>query len=116
MGAYAGRGRYGDKRREADHGVVVTHRDDRGMAARVLVDPRHLLGERPGHEVEGHRRLEHLDVVDVSQGFGVPTLGQAGPVHGGARYALGLSSSGLAPLAQSAEHFHGKEGVYGSSP
>ena len=22
----------------------------------------------------------------------------------------------LAPLAQSAEHFHGKEGVYGSSP
>ena len=27
-----------------------------------------------------------------------------------------LSLPGLAPLAQSAEHFHGKEGVYGSSP
>jgi hypothetical protein len=24
--------------------------------------------------------------------------------------------SGFAPLAQLAEHFHGKEGVYGSSP
>ena len=27
-----------------------------------------------------------------------------------------LNSSGFAPLAQLAEHFHGKEGVYGSSP
>jgi hypothetical protein len=24
--------------------------------------------------------------------------------------------TGLAPLAQTAEHFHGKEGVYGSIP
>ena len=27
-----------------------------------------------------------------------------------------LTLSGFAPLAQLAEHFHGKEGVYGSSP
>ena len=36
--------------------------------------------------------------------------------RGVARRRARLSLLGLAPLAQSAEHFHGKEGVYGSSP
>ena len=81
-----------------------------------------------GPQIEGHGRLEHLDVVDRAQRIGVAPLDEAGPVlvgrrHGGdatqraaAGRACSANLSGFAPLAQLAEHFHGKEGVYGSSP
>ena len=51
------------------------------------------------------RTLRHRAALGARRGNGR----RAGRVP---RVAL----TGLAPLAQSAEHFHGKEGVYGSSP
>ncbi len=95
------------------------------MTPGVLVDPRNLFLERAGHEVEGHRRLDDLGVVDAADRFGVGALDESGAQHGtnltrngdaASPGARPLSLLGLAPLAQSAEHFHGKEGVYGSSP
>ena len=56
----------------------VVDGDDRRVAARMLVDPGELLGEGAGHEIERHRRLEHLDVVDRAQRLGVATLDEAG--------------------------------------
>ena len=90
----------------------------------MVVDPLDLLVEGAGHEVEGDGRLGDLDVVDRPDRLGVAPLGQPHrEAHDGGRYREGfgprkplLSLNGSAPLAQSAEHFHGKEGVYGSSP
>src|SRR4051794_25959542 len=88
----------------------------------MRVDPRVLFGDGTGHEVEGCRRLQDLTVVDVANRLGVAPLDQpdlhqvtqrSGRVsRTDARYPRGA----IAPLAQSAEHFHGKEGVSGSSP
>ena len=61
----------GRQRREAVHDVVFVDRDDCGVPAGVFRDPRCLIRERPGHEIEGHRGLEHLEVVDRARRFGV---------------------------------------------
>ena len=110
-------------------------RDERRVTARVLVDPGDLLVERAGHEVEERGRLGDVVVVDGPDALGVAALGEADH-HVGCGLGQGRAHSrkvarrpallsltvrprrfgGLAPLAQSAEHFHGKEGVYGSSP
>jgi hypothetical protein len=44
--------------------------------------------------------------------------GKAEPesTHKQSAFGARLALTGLAPLAQTAEHFHGKEGVYGSIP
>ena len=95
----------------------------RRMAAQVLFDPELLRRERPRNDVERHRRLEDLDVVDRTRRLGVThcdgpnvhpekVTGEVNGAGSGPRLAL----TGLAPLAQTAEHFHGKEGVYGSIP
>ncbi len=97
--------------------------DERRVSPRVHVDPVDLLVERAGNEVEGDSGLGDLEVVDGPDRPGVAPLGQAdGEGHDHGRYRGGLHRrpvailKGSAPLAQSAEHFHGKEGVYGSSP
>ena len=93
------------------------------MRSRVLVDPLDLLVEGAGNQVEGDRRLGDLDVVDGPDRLGVAPLSEPnGVAHDGGRYRGGSGCRPVAilecsaPLAQSAEHFHGKEGVYGSSP
>ena len=45
----------------------------------VLEDPGFLLGRAAGHHVEGVGALEHLDVVDGPDGFGVGQLGESDP-------------------------------------
>jgi hypothetical protein len=76
----------GRQRCEAADLIVVVDGDDRGVAARMLVDPGDLLGEGAGNEIEGHRRLEHLDVVDRAQRIGVAPSDQAGSVREGRRH------------------------------
>ena len=52
------------------------------------------------------------------RGFDEPGA-QHGAHHGGpspSRRCSAILAAALAPLAQTAEHFHGKEGVYGSIP
>ncbi len=108
------------ERREPDHGAGGVDGHDGRVAARVLLDPVDLLLEAAGNEVERDRRLGDFEVVDRPDRLGVGGLGQAGGEHGKPRKRPGragrVSLTGLAPLAQTAEHFHGKEGVYGSIP
>ena len=94
------------------------------MAAGVVVDPLDLLVERSGDEVEDHRRRGDVVVVDGADPRRIPAFGETdvdglGHLGNVARGRALLSFAVLqptAPLAQLAEHFHGKEGVYGSSP
>ena len=87
-----------------------------------------LVVERAGHEVERDRRLERPRGCRSPGSPRRRGARRGGSACTGRRYgrtlrngrrraaAARLSLSGFAPLAQSAEHFHGKEGVYGSSP
>ena len=110
--------------------VATTRRVD----AAVPEDPGLLLGPGAGHHVEGVGAVEHLDVVDGPDGLGVGHLGQSDPHRpmvlltcrnrgsgGSPCRALAIIDRSRkvrrgAPLAQSAEHSHGKAGVVGSIP
>ena len=100
VGAYAARGLNGESDAKPSTVVVVVDRDDRRMAARVLVDPLPLVGERARHEVERDRRLEDLDVVDRAHRLGVARLDESGPhgAHATRRSATeGPSTDGAGP-------------------
>ena len=93
------------------------------MPAGVFVEPRDLLVEGAGTQVEGDRRLGDLVVVDGADGLGVAGLGRpdrhavlSTPRQGRRRRPGAAYPGRSAPLAQSAERFHGKEKVYGSIP
>ena len=125
---YAGRSLNGESDPKPTTSPSLVDGHDRGVAAGVLVDPLDLLVERAGTEVEGDRRLarprgcrspgsprrRRRSASRMRVGPSLRTV-SASPRRG----RLGRPACypcGSAPLAQSAEHFHGKEGVYGSSP
>ena len=123
-GGGVGRARPERRQRPESHhvvgGVFAAHdRDDRRMGTGVLVDPEHLLVEGAGDHVEERGRLGDVVVVDRSDPGRVASLGEADlDAHDRkvprSRWVANLADP--APLAQLVEHFHGKEGVYGSSP
>ena len=124
-GGGVGRARPERRQRPEPHHVVggvfaVHDRDDRRMGTGVLVDPEHLLVEGAGDHVEQRGRLGDVVVVDRSDPRRVASLGEADlDAHRmrkvpRSRWVANLADP--APLAQLVEHFHGKEGVYGSSP
>src|SRR4029079_7446461 len=78
------------ERPEADDLADVVDRDDRGMAATVSLDPRDLVLEGPGDEVEGDRGARDLRVVDRADRLGVGAIGgaEAGR-HDSGRYRTG---------------------------
>src|ERR1700722_15740741 len=103
------------------------------MNSLVGLDPGHLLGVGAGLDVEGRGGPGHLGVVNGPESLGVAGTGQP-DVHR-AMVPAGASGPGCppgtatastmivrragavsAPLAQSAEHSHGKAGVVGSIP
>ena len=120
----------GRERSEPDDLADLVDRHDRRVPAAVLLDPRDLVLEAPRHEVEGDGRAGDLGVVDGPDRAGVGAVGGTeGGGHGSGRYRTRSwllvfpgscrdhgPGGRRAPLAQLAEHFHGKEGVYGSSP
>jgi hypothetical protein len=100
--------------------------DERRISAGVGEDPRPLLFFGAGHEVEARRRGEHLGVVDVADRLGV-AFERTPDLHRGRIVTPAGERPGYnrherarpvrpAPLAQSAEHSHGKAGVVGSIP
>ena len=58
VGAYAGRGRNGDSDAKPSTVSASSTATIAGMPARVLGEPRHLVVERAGHEIEGDGGLE----------------------------------------------------------
>ena len=133
-GAVGGPLLVGRQRGEADD-LVAVDGDDGGEGTGAGGQPRPLVLQRSGHQVEGGRRGLDLEVVDGPDGLGVVEGGQARartggqPSQGRARRSRGgdpgacammrppaCGSAAPALLAQSAEHSHGKAGVVGSIP
>ncbi len=112
--------------------------DDGGVNPLVARDPGPLSRRGAGLDVEGHGGAEDLGVVDGPDGLGVlgarqpdvhgPIVTAPGPApgavsppgrpqHGDYDVRRGLPAPVCGPpLAQSAEHSHGKAGVVGSIP
>ena len=115
-------GRTGPERREGpeSHHPAVELRDHRRMAPGVLVEPLDLLVEGARDHVEEGGGVVDVVVVDGADALGVAPFRR--PDHHVPHLRQGIAGVGVAilsrpaPLAQLAEHFHGKEGVYGSSP
>jgi hypothetical protein len=90
------------------------------MGTAVGSYPRFLLFPGSRHHIHRDCRIQHLNVVDLAQGFRVGKVNEAG-ADGHAKTVAGRRRSAatvfvVALLAQSVEHFHGKEKVVGSIP
>ncbi len=109
-------------------GRIVVHRHDRAEDAGVVSDPFHLHVERPRNQIHRDGRLSDLEVVDRTERFSIGQGHSAGSNRHGPddkgpradrrllKYVPPFLGTDNALLAQSVEHFHGKEKVVGSIP
>ena len=112
----------------AGAGRIVVHRHDCAEDAGVVSDPFHLYFERPRNQIHRDGRLGDLEVVDRTERFSIGQGHSAGSNRHGPddkgpradrrllKYGPPFLGTENALLAQSVEHFHGKEKVVGSIP